>query len=428
LQENETKKTAGIYIRVSTEDQAREGFSLEEQKERLEAMCKYKGYKVYKIYEDAGISAKTGNKRPAYDEMLEDMKQGKINTIVALKLDRLSRSVYDWENLMKFLEDNNGYIDCANDEINTTNANGKLVSRLLMSVSQNEIERTSERTKIGLVGAAKNGHFSGKAPLGYDKINKKLVTNELEAIVIKRIFSLYIQGNSVCSIVKLFNEEKVLNRKWATTSVDLILSNYIYAGNYQHKKRIKGEETILLENVCPAIVDKLTFDIVQRQKEKNQKNFKRKHIYIFMQSIVCSKCNKIMGGSSSTSKSKKKHIYYKCNCCNTRINEKKIEKPLLNFLNDMLDYFLLIDNTYKPYLNQDIDLKLKKYTKIYDELEKKRKKLKLAFIDDDMNIEIFKSDYDLIISQKKEMEQKINELKSSNNALDNRDDLRLIHN
>ena len=113
-------------------------------------MCKYKGYEIYDYYEDAGISAKTGNHRPEFDRMLDDIKNKRINTIVTLKLDRLTRSVYDWENIMTFLEENHAYIDCANDEINTTNANGKLVSRLLMSVSQNEIERTSERTKIGL--------------------------------------------------------------------------------------------------------------------------------------------------------------------------------------------------------------------------------------------------------------------------------------
>ena len=74
----EDKKIAGIYIRVSTEDQAREGFSLPEQEKRLRAMCEYKGYSVYKVYEDAGISAKTGNKRPAFDELLQDIKDKKI--------------------------------------------------------------------------------------------------------------------------------------------------------------------------------------------------------------------------------------------------------------------------------------------------------------------------------------------------------------
>ena len=72
-----------------------------EQKKRLEALCKYKGYKIYDYYTDAGISAKTGNYRPKFDRLIEDAKSGKINTVIALKIDRLSRSIYDWENLLK---------------------------------------------------------------------------------------------------------------------------------------------------------------------------------------------------------------------------------------------------------------------------------------------------------------------------------------
>lgn len=135
-------------MRVSTEEQAKEGFSLPEQRERLEMFCKFKDYEVINYYEDAGISAKTGNHRPEFERLKEDIKARKINTIVALKLDRITRSIYDWENLMTFLDENEAYIDCVNDEINTTNANGKMISRLLMSVSQNEIERTSERTRL----------------------------------------------------------------------------------------------------------------------------------------------------------------------------------------------------------------------------------------------------------------------------------------
>lgn len=115
---NNEKKVAGLYIRVSTEDQAREGFSLPEQEKRLRAMCEYKGYEIYKVYEDAGISAKTGNTRPAFKELLEDIKDKKCNTIVVLKLDRLTRSVFDWEKIIRFLEENNAYLDCANDYIN----------------------------------------------------------------------------------------------------------------------------------------------------------------------------------------------------------------------------------------------------------------------------------------------------------------------
>ena len=168
---NNERMIAAVYIRFSTEDQAREGFSLGEQKEKLLQLCAFKDYEVFKVYKDAGISAKS-DKRPAYQEMLEDIRNKNINVIVAFKLDRLTRSVYDMEGIMKFLDENNAYLDCANEEINTTNANGRMVARLLTTVSQNEIERTSERTKVGLAGAIKEGHIPARAPLGYKHMDK----------------------------------------------------------------------------------------------------------------------------------------------------------------------------------------------------------------------------------------------------------------
>ena len=199
------KKLCGIYMRVSTEDQAREGFSLPEQKERLEQFCKFKGYEIVDYYEDAGISAKTGNLRPEFERLKEDIKLKKINTIVALKLDRITRSIFDWEKLMTFLEENDAYLDCANDEINTTNANGKMISRLLMSVSQNEIERTSERTKIGLAGAIKQGHIPSQAPLGYKPKEKP---SEQFYEEIKNIRSI---GNNINQIARIANAKGVVD-------------------------------------------------------------------------------------------------------------------------------------------------------------------------------------------------------------------------
>lgn len=117
------KKIAGIYIRVSTEDQAREGFSLLEQKEKLLQLCKFKEYEIYRVYEDAGISAKNIKDRPAFQEMLADMKQGKINYIVAYKLDRVTRSVRDLEELIAQLELHNTYLVCDKDDVNTSSAN-----------------------------------------------------------------------------------------------------------------------------------------------------------------------------------------------------------------------------------------------------------------------------------------------------------------
>jgi hypothetical protein len=101
---NNERKIAAVYIRVSTEDQAREGFSLGEQKEKLLQLCAFKEYEVFKVYEDAGISAKDMEHRPAFQEMLKDMRDGKINYIVAYKLDRVTRSVRDLEELISQLE------------------------------------------------------------------------------------------------------------------------------------------------------------------------------------------------------------------------------------------------------------------------------------------------------------------------------------
>ena len=101
---NDIKVRAGLYMRVSTEDQAREGFSLLEQKERLEAYCKLNNFEIVDYYEDAGISAKKGNYRPEWERLKEDIKSKKINTMIALKQDRITRSIYDWENILSFLE------------------------------------------------------------------------------------------------------------------------------------------------------------------------------------------------------------------------------------------------------------------------------------------------------------------------------------
>lgn len=227
-------------MRVSTEDQAREGFSLPEQKERLESFCKFKGYEIIDYYQDAGISAKTGNHRPEFERLKDDIKAKRINTIVALKLDRITRSIYDWENLMTFLDENDAYLDCVNDEINTTSANGKMISRLLMSVSQNEIERTSERTKVGLAGAIKCGHIPHIAPLGYKHEDKKLVIDYATKDVIVRIFDLYYNGYSYQKTSNLFNEEKVLGKdNWRDSTIQTILENEIYKGDFIHGKRTK---------------------------------------------------------------------------------------------------------------------------------------------------------------------------------------------
>ncbi len=424
---NDKKYVVGLYPRVSTEDQFRNGHSLGEQKERMLKLCDYKNYEVYKVYEDAGISAKDMN-RPAFQEMIHDIKDGKINKIIVYKLDRLTRSIKDLEEICTFLEENNCSLESMCEDINTSTANGKFFIRMLTILAQLEIERTSERTKFGMVGAVKKGHFVGRSPIGYDKVDKKLVVNDIESEVIRRIFDLYIKGVAANAITKLLNEEKVLNRKWIPTLVDRILSNEIYIGNYVHRKTIKGEEPQKFIGVSPAIIEEEVFNIAQVQKQKNLKNYKRKQTYIFMQCIKCPKCETIMGGCSSKSHTGEKHCYYQCANCKTRVSEKKIEKQIINFLDDMLDFFLLIDNTYKPYLYQDTESELKKCNKIIDELETKEKRIKKAFVDGIVEEIELRDELDFIKNQRKITQGKIKDLSIKESSENHKNGMRLIYN
>ena len=181
------KKNAAIYCRVSTEDQAREGYSLPEQQEKLKDLCKYRDYNIYDIYEDAGISAKDMEHRPQFQKMLESVRDGKVDVIVAYKLDRLTRSVKDLEILISELEKYECSLECA------------------MDLSQLEIERVSERTKFGMVGAIKDGHIPVRKTLGFMRKDKKLIINLAESNIVERIFDLYYKGKSYQQIANIFN-------------------------------------------------------------------------------------------------------------------------------------------------------------------------------------------------------------------------------
>ena len=292
--ENTEKKIAGIYIRVSTEDQAREGFSLGEQEEKLRQLCKYKDFEIFKIYKDAGISAKNMKDRPAFQQMLEDMKAGKLNYIVAYKLDRVTRSVRDLEVLISTLEQYHCYLICDRDDVNTSTANGRFFVRMLTVLSQLEIEIVSERTKFGLNGAIKAGHIPGKVPLGYYRdTDKTLKVDVTTKDIVLRIFELYLEGKSYQTISNILNDEKVLspnNKKWCDSTIDRIINNKIYMGDYERYKYDTNKETELFVDVVPSIITRAMWEEVQKQKEKNQRSYCRNRVYIFFQKLVCPTC------------------------------------------------------------------------------------------------------------------------------------------
>ena len=396
----EERKVAGIYIRVSTEDQAREGFSLGEQEEKLKQLCDYKGYEVYKVYCDAGISAKDMEHRPKFQEMLKDMKDKKINYIVAYKLDRVTRSVRDLEELISQLEKYNTYLVCDRDDVNTSTANGRFFVRMLTVLSQLEIEIVSERTKFGLNGAIKSGHLPGQVALGFKKDgNRKTIIDPATAPIVKRVFDLYLQGKTFLQISNIFNEEKVLNKNWKDTHIERIINNRLYMGDYEMYKRLKewkNVEPVIYMNVVEPIIPRYIWEECQAQKIINQRTYTRDRVYTFFQKLKCPKCGKIMKCKGSGGK-RKKYVYYNCEDCHENIRESYVEEEfekivgqLLRFDNEYNELFLpLFADKEKSVDKSDIEREIINLTK-------QKERIKKAYMSEVVELDDFKEDLKVI--------------------------------
>ena len=407
---NEERKVAGIYIRVSTEDQVREGFSLGEQEEKLKQLCKYKDYKIYKVYKDAGISAKNMSGRPAFQQMLEDMRAGKINYIVAYKLDRVTRSVRDLEVLISELEEHHCYLVCDRDDVNTSSANGRFFVRMLTVLSQLEIEIVSERTKFGLTGAIKSGHIPGTCPLGYKRdTTKKMVIDETTKDVVIRIFNLYLQGKSYQTIANILNEEKVLEpKKWDDSTIEKIINNKIYVGDYERFKRVakeQGKEPVIYPNVVEPIITRAMFEDIQLQKEKNQRAYCRDRVYIFMQKMKCPKCGKIMG-SKGTGGKKKKYMYYHCSDCKIYLREDLIEEQVMPMIMDLIEYDMTVKKYFYPVLADKKEKNTDKLDREINTLRNQKNRIKEAYLKEIVDVEEFSKEYKAIDEKLELLEQK----------------------
>ena len=409
------RKTAGVYIRVSTEDQAREGFSLGEQEEKLLQLCNFKELEVYKVYKDSGISAKDMEHRPQFQAMLKDMKEGKINYIVAYKLDRITRSVRDLEELISVLEQYNCFLLCDRDDVNTSTANGRFFVRMLTVLSQLEIEIVSERTKFGLNGAIKSGHIPGQRPFGYTKSeDKKMIVDNATRPYVEKIFDMYLEGKSFQQIANHFKENNIYpKKKWRDTTIQKIIDNKIYMGDYEQYKRIGKQENlepIVYMNVVEPIISRAKWEECQKQKERNQRTYTRDRIYTFFQRLKCPSCGRIMKckGSGGT---KRKYMYYTCEYCHINFNENYVEELLESFIYDLLEYDMAVKKFFLPIL-EDKNNKIDTTTidKEIRNLEKQRDRIKQAYIKGIVEMEDFKEDYKLIEDKLANLENKKLEL------------------
>ena len=262
-----------VYTRVSTEDQAREGYSLEAQKERLLAYCEAQGWELAEFYEENGHSGRNV-RRPAYHRMMDE--RAKWDVILVMKMDRIHRNSKNFMIMMENLEKWGKKFTSMNESLDTSTAVGRFVVDIIQRIAQLESEQIGERTYMGMAHKAENspGLLGFNPPFGYCIRDNDLAIVSEEAATVRQIFARYSSGKTMSSIANLLNEAGILTRRgcpWTKWSIGHLLHNPAYAGY----RRWDG---FLVQSTHEAIISREQFDLVQNRISANVKNSRHRHI------------------------------------------------------------------------------------------------------------------------------------------------------
>lgn len=267
---NEINKVA-LYVRVSTTAQLEEGYSIEEQKAKLESYCDIKDWHIYKVYTDGGFSGST-TERPALEQLIKDAQSKLFDTVLVYKLDRLSRSQKDTLYLIEdiFLKNNIEFVSLL-ENFDTSTPFGRAVIGLLSVFAQLEREQIKERMQLGKLGRAKAGKSMmwAKTSYGYnyDKETGSMTVNEYEALAVKEIFTSYLAGMSITKLRDKINEEYPKQPAWSYRTIRGILANPVYCGLNQYKGQT-------FQGTHKAIISLDDFEQTQRELAKRQQTAK----------------------------------------------------------------------------------------------------------------------------------------------------------
>ena len=260
-----------VYIRVSTTVQLEEGYSIEEQKAKLESYCDIKDWHIYKVYTDGGFSGST-TERPALEQLVQDAQSKLFDTVLVYKLDRLSRSQKDTLYLIEdvFLKNNIEFVSLL-ENFDTSTPFGRAVIGLLSVFAQLEREQIKERMQLGKLGRAKSGKSMmwSKTSYGYDydKETGSMTVNEYEALAVKEIFTSYLAGMSITKLRDKINEEYPKNPAWSYRTIRGILANPVYCGLNQYKGQT-------FQGTHKAIISLDDFEQTQRELATRQQTAK----------------------------------------------------------------------------------------------------------------------------------------------------------
>ena len=310
-----------IYLRVSTIGQAEEGESLDEQGDRLRAFCKYKGWEEVEVYREEGRSGKDIN-RPELQRLLADIEGGLVQTVIVKKLDRLSRSIIDFENLYGLFREHTVDLVSLQENFDTTTAIGRGVVRIVMVFAQLEREQVSERTTDIMKHMARQGRYLGRhLMLGYDLVDKALVVNETEAAIVREIFESYLEQGSYAKTARALNKKGYRTKRWTTktgkeyggkrfnkNNVGRHLTDVCYIGKVRHKDEV-------YEGLQEAIVNEGTFHRVQETLDRNRvetTSSRPKETFLLKGLVRCAACKSAMTPATALGRGKRRYRYYQC--------------------------------------------------------------------------------------------------------------------
>lgn len=363
---NPYTKRVLIYVRVSTNKQAEEGYSIPQQIDRLNKYCDAMGWQVAKVYTDDGYSG--GNlDRPAIKQLVKDLEKGNADIVLVDKLDRLSRSQFDTLYMIqKVFEPNNiGFVSRA-EAFDTSTAFGKAMVGLLSVFAELERSKIKERMADGKEGRAKEGKYKGggKISVGYDynQNTGALEVNEYEAMMINELFQLVLDRVPLNRIANIFNEKGYRTKYglWNDVTVRHATVNKVYLGKIRHKG-------VWYDGLHPAIIDEETFNKVGKIMEERKLTFEhykpsKRYNSPLGGMVWCKNCNtKYAWRLSGKNKDGSKRAYYICYSRN-KADKKLIVDP--NCRNKNYRDYVLEEMVYNEIR------KLKTDTSYFDELRK----------------------------------------------------------
>lgn len=406
------RKIIAIYCRVSTDEQAEFGYSIDEQKRLLEEWCKANDYIIYKCYSDRGISGKNIKDRPALKELLSDAKAGKFDMVISWKINRVSRKLEDVLKIVSLLEKNNITFKSYSEPFETDTPAGRMQFQMMALIGEFERGTIAQNVKMGMIAKAKSGNWCGGRVLGYDLVpnnspeeekkgKNKLEINEKEAEIVRFIFNEYSKGKGYKAITNQINKLGYKTKKgnnFSVGSIRDILTNPVYIGEIRYNVRQNWSEKrrrninpnpIRVKGKHEAIIDRELWDKVQLILESKKGKPSRIYDgeYPLTGILRCPKCGAGMVISRTTNTladgTKKRIAYYCCGnwknkgtsvCNSNTIRVDKANEYVFKKIEELVSNEAMIKAVVKN-INKERKDKVKPAKRLLGDIDKELEKL-----------------------------------------------------